>query len=106
MTIGRVTNSTEPNTEVSHRPRSGLRHRHRRAGKADLDTSAVWRRKGERNAESPGRRIARHQFVRMKWLSARAPATLRASHQRCDGGGSNAGAAVNHRVNGNQMRSV
>ena len=26
MTIGSVTNSTEPNTDVSHSPRSGLRH--------------------------------------------------------------------------------
>ena len=51
-------------------------------------------------------RAPSYQFVRMKWLSARAPMTLRASHQRCDRGGSSAGAAVSQIMNGSQMRSV
>src|ERR1700722_21015801 len=50
--------------------------------------------------------MPRYQLVRMKWLIARAPRMLAASHQRWDDLGSSAGAAVNHTMNGSQMRSV
>ena len=112
ITIGSVANSTEPNTDVSQSPRSGLRQRwicltpgggcrsrprHSRRGTRSrrrrrlLVAFVVHRHRSishrQLGGECPICGRERYQFVRMKLFSARAPTTLRASHQRCDCGG-------------------